>query len=140
MGRLFPMEYTRLLGWLIVTTFALGVLAESVLGVPRVMVGVFLTGYALVLLVAALGDSLSIVADSDGAGIWRRTGREFSKGRNLADHEQRDPQPTDPVEELRSEYVSGDIDEAEFEHQLERLLAEQDDAVTGEEERSLDVE
>ncbi|MCU4800437.1 SHOCT domain-containing protein [Halobacteria archaeon HArc-gm2] len=141
MGRLFPMERSRLLGWLIVATFALGVLAGFVAGVPRLMGGVFFVGYFLVVpLVAVLGDSLAIVADSEEASIWRRTGREFSKGRNLTADEQVDPEPTDPVEELRAAYVSGDIDEAEFEHQLERLLAEQDDAGTGEEERSLDVE
>ncbi|SFR89840.1 hypothetical protein SAMN05216559_0698 [Halomicrobium zhouii] len=136
------MERTRLLAWLIVTTFALGVLAGFGAGVPRLMGGIFFTGFFLVVpLVAVLGDSLSIVADSDGAGIWRRMGREFSKGRNLVDDDQVDPGPTDPVAELRSEYVSGEIGEPEFEQQLERLLAKEDiDAETDEGDRPLEVE
>jgi len=100
---------TRLTGLIGILSFGLtsllAVLLPPALG-PLVP-AVFITGFFLLIpLVWLLGDDFPLVASSDGSTDTAATER--------------------PIAELRDRYATGEIDEAEFERKLDRLLATED--------------
>jgi len=102
-------EKMRLTGLIGILSFGLtsllAVLLPPALG-PLVP-AVFITGFFLLIpLVWLLGDDFPLVASSDGSTDTAATER--------------------PIAELRDRYATGEIDEAEFERKLDRLLATED--------------
>ncbi|WP_153552434.1 SHOCT domain-containing protein [Halomicrobium sp. LC1Hm] len=120
----FPMRLTRLLPYLMLSTFVVGIIGAVITGIPQVMGAIFVLGFLIVApVVAVLGDSLSFVADRREESLWRSMGEEFSKGKNLVDDAD-----LDPYARLREQYVSGEISEGEFEERLEELLEAESDS------------
>ena len=88
--------------------------------------------------VAVLGDRLPYVgdpADAERTAVGSRSTRDVAGADS-------DPDPGDPVAELRDRYARGEIDEAEFERRLERLIETEDldAAVENDRERSSELE
>ena len=102
-------EKKRLIALIAVLSFGLtallAVLLPTVLG--PLIPATFITGFFILIpLVGLLGDRFPLVASSDGSTDAATTER--------------------PIAELRDRYAAGEIDEAEFERKLDRLLATED--------------
>ncbi|OYR59555.1 SHOCT domain-containing protein [Halorubrum halodurans] len=117
MAALPTFEKKRLMGLIAVLSFGLTSLF-TVLELGVLVPATFVTGFLILLpVVAVLGEDFPLVepADATAADDERTSGRERE----------------DPVATLRTRYATGEIDEAEFERRLERLLEteELDDAI-----------
>ncbi len=103
MSSLPTFKKRKLMGLIGALTFGLTALF-AVLGLGVAVPATFVTGFFILLpLVTVLGEDFPLVEpDSD------------ANGENASDE--------DPVETLRRRYATGEIDEAEFERRLDRLL------------------
>ncbi|TKX71046.1 SHOCT domain-containing protein [Halorubrum sp. SP9] len=133
-------EKKRLIGLIAILSFGLtsllAVLLPTVLG--ALIPAVFITGFFILIpLVLVLGEDFPLVASDDDAAPADET--VGSTNATAADH---------PVAALREWYATGEIDEAEFERRLDRLLATEDlderfdriESDRGEEPRERDLE
>ncbi|MBP1922786.1 putative membrane protein [Halorubrum alkaliphilum] len=94
----------RLSGLIAVLAFGFTALF-AVLGLGVAVPATFVTGYFLLIpLVWLLGDDFPLVASESNGDVSESTTAE------------------QPVAELRDRYATGEIDEAEFERRLDRLL------------------
>ncbi|GAA0715030.1 putative membrane protein [Halorubrum trapanicum] len=111
-------EKKRLIGLIAVLSFGLtalfAVLLPTALG-PLIPATFILGYFILIPLVAVLGEQFPLVASDDGT--VEATETDGSAAATAADH---------PVAALRERYATGEIDEAEFERKLDRLLATED--------------
>jgi len=120
-------EKKRLLAVLSVLTFGLTAFF-AVVGLEFLVPTTFVLGFFIVVpLVALLGDSLPIVESGSERGV----SVESVRSEQSAD---------DPIDELRARYARGELDDAEFERRLERLLETEDAEVGGSKERVFDRE
>jgi len=120
-------EKKRLLAVLSVLTFGLTAFF-AVVGLEFLVPTTFVLGFFIVVpLVALLGDSLPIVE----SGSKQDASVESVRSEQSAD---------DPIDELRARYARGELDDAEFERRLERLLETEDAEATGSRERVFDRE
>ena len=105
-------EKKRLIGLMAVLSFGLTSLFAVVVPGPleALIPATFIAGFFLLIpLVALLGEDFPLVAAADP---------DASAGSGATAER--------PVAELRERYASGEIDEAEFERRLDRLLATED--------------
>jgi uncharacterized membrane protein len=112
-------EKKRLIALIAVLSFGLtallAVLLPGVLG--PLIPATFITGFFILIpLVVLLGDRFPLVA-SEGDAADRAATAGVDADSTGADH---------PVATLRERYATGEIDEAEFERKLDRLLATED--------------
>ena len=120
-------EKKRLLAVLSVLTFGLTAFF-AVVGLEFLVPTTFVLGFFIVVpLVALLGDSLPIVE----SGSEQDVSVESVRAEQSAD---------DPIDELRARYARGELNDAEFERRLERLLETEDAEVGGSKERVFDRE
>ncbi|WP_424013324.1 SHOCT domain-containing protein [Halorubrum xinjiangense] len=129
-------EKKRLIGLIGILSFGLTALFAVIIPGPleALIPATFITGFFLLIpLVLLLGEEFPLVASGDeSAGA--SSGIEESADR--------------PVAALRERYATGEIDEAEFERKLDRLLATEDlderfdrvDSDRGGERRERDLE
>ncbi|ELZ48697.1 hypothetical protein C464_06723 [Halorubrum coriense DSM 10284] len=106
-------EKKRLVGLIAILSFGLTSLSAVLLPSPVAPLGpaLFITGFFILIpLVLVLGEAFPLVASDDG-----ETGEPPDSA--AADR---------PIAALRDRYASGEIDEAEFERRLDRLLATED--------------
>jgi uncharacterized membrane protein len=109
-------EKKRLIGLIAILSF--GLTSLSAVLFPGQLVGlgpaIFITGFFILIpLVVVLGEDFPLVAaDGDAADASVDSGATGSAER--------------PVAALRDRYASGEIDEAEFERRLDRLLETED--------------
>ncbi|WP_281194693.1 SHOCT domain-containing protein [Halorubrum sp. F4] len=107
MAALPRFEKKRLMGLIAVLSFGLTSLF-AVLELGVLIPATFVFGFLVLLpVVAILGEDFPLVEPADGA--------ETTAARSRSTHE-------DPVAALRNRYATGEIDEAEFERRLDRLL------------------
>ncbi len=121
----FPIEKKRLLGLVAVLGFGITAMF-AVLSLEFLVAPTFVLSYFVLLpLIAILGDDFPLVASEDESAATE-------SGTTAA---------TDPVDRLRERYANGEIDEAEFERKLDRLLETEDLERRAESrERSLELE
>ncbi|MYL67320.1 SHOCT domain-containing protein [Halorubrum distributum] len=102
-------EKKRLIGLIAILSFGLTSLSAVLLPAPLVTLGpaLFITGFFILIpLVLVLGEQFPLVASDEDDAASATAER--------------------PVAALRDRYASGEIDEAEFERRLDRLLATED--------------
>ena len=105
-------EKKRLIGLIAILSFGLTSLSAVLLPAPVVTLGpaLFITGFFILIpLVFVLGEQFPLVASDEPDAA---TGSGSTADR--------------PVAALRERYATGEIDEAEFERKLDRLLATED--------------
>ncbi|WP_423995577.1 SHOCT domain-containing protein [Halorubrum trapanicum] len=130
-------EKKRLIGLIAILSFGLTSLSAVLLpgSVAPLGPALFITGFFILIpLVLVLGESFPLVAPADEAAASADSTATGSAER--------------PVAALRERYASGEIDEAEFERKLDRLLATEDlderfdrvDSDRGERSRERDLE
>ena len=102
-------EKKRLIGLIAILSFGLTSLSAVLLPAPLVTLGpaLFITGFFILIpLVLVLGEDFPLVAADEDDAASATAER--------------------PVAALRDRYASGEIDEAEFERRLDRLLETED--------------
>ncbi|TKX75840.1 SHOCT domain-containing protein [Halorubrum sp. GN11_10-6_MGM] len=126
-------EKKRLIGLIAILSFGLTSLSAVLLPGPLVTLGpaLFITGFFILIpLVLVLGEDFPLVAAN---------GTDAASASATAER---------PVAALRDRYANGEIDEAEFERKLDRLLATEDlderfdrvESARGEGSRERDIE